>query len=299
MIAKNNYEKINSSYENLNKNYEKIMQSNKNEIDRLKEEKDKIKNVKEFEIMQLKKKESELKEKLAEKESIIAANLINQDTTKMDSFGGGAALSDVLFDHESDKQIENLKAEINAKEEKINDLEFKLEEYRRKIIEKEKLEAELEHSKAEIAQQKNNLKLQKEMYERQIAQLQQKNIDINADLLSHKRRTTSIKSEGTLNSKQIAILAEMDSNIKKLSGENKYLKDQLEIAQSEIEKVKNLRETDINYFKQELLNAEKAAVDAKIAVATLAFDKDCEIIKYKNMYKKLRMRVQALPQQKK
>lgn len=292
MLAKNNYEKLNSSYENLNKNYEKIMQSNKNEIERLKDEKDKIKNVKEFEIAQLKKQVSELKDKLTEKENFIAANLNNADST---ANSGGAALSDVLFDNESDKQIEVLKAEINAKEEKINELAFKLEEYKRKINEKEKLEVELEHAKAEIAQQKANLKSQKEMYEKQITQLQQKNIDINADLLSHKRRTTSIKTDTTLNPKQLTILAEMDSNIKKLSGENKYLKDQLEIAQTEVEKVKNLRETDVNYFKQELLSAEKAAIEAKIAVATLAFDKDCEIVKYKNMYKKLRMRLQGAP----
>lgn len=297
VLAKNNYEKLSASFENLSKNYEKIMQSNKNEIERLKEEKDKIKNVKEFEISQLKKQTGELKDKLIEKENFIAANLnTNKDAYNLNESGACAALSDLLGgESEFEKQIESLKAEISAKEARINELDFKIEELKRKINEKEKLENELEHAKAEISQHKANLKSQKEMYEKQIAQLQQKNLDINADLLSHKRRTTSIKTDATLNSKQLAIFAEMDSNIKKLSGENKFLKDQLEIAQSEVEKVKSVRETDVNYFKQELLSAEKAAIEAKIAVATLAFDKDCEIVKYKNMYKKLRMRMQAAP----
>jgi chromosome segregation ATPase len=296
LLAKNNYERLNGIYENLNKNYEKIMQGNKNEIERLKDEKDKIKNVKEFEISQLKKQAAELKEKLSEKENFIAENLAilssNSESNGNILNAGAASLSDVLFDNESDNQIENLKAEISAKEEKINELNFQIEEFKNKINEKEKLEIEFEHAKAEISQQKTNLKSQKEIYEKQILQLQQKNIDINSDLLSHKRRTTSIKTDIALNSKQLAIFAEMDSSIKKLSGENKYLKDQLEIAYSEVEKVKNLKETDVNYFKQELLSAEKAVIDAKIHVATLAFDKDCEIVKYRNMYKKLRMKLQ-------
>lgn len=298
LLTKNNYEKINISYENLKKNYEKIIQANKNEIERLKDEKDKIKNIKEFEISQLKKQVNDLKEKLIEKENFIAANLSNisnNSESESNINNRPVSLSDVLNDNESDKQIEKLKAEISLKEEIINELNSKVEEFKKKISEKEKLGNELENAKAEISQQKINLKSQKEIYEKQIAQLQQKNIDINADLLSHKRRTTSIKTDATFNSKQLAIFAEMDSNIRKLNGENKYLKDQLDITQSELEKIKNIRETDVNYFKQELLSAEKAAIEAKIAVATLAFDKDCEIVKYKNMYKKLRIKLQGHP----
>jgi len=298
VLAKNNHEKLSVSYENLTKNYEKVNQSNKNEIERLKEEKDKIKNKKEFEITQLKKQAAELREKLTEKENFIAVNMNSLSATNGGVENGetcAAALSDVLEENEADKQIESLKALISAKEVEINQLAFNIEEFKRKVNEKEKLEIELEHAKAEVAQQKTNLKSQKDMYEKQIFQLQQNNLNINADLLSHKRRTTSIKTEGTLNSKQLVIFAEMDTCIKKLTGENKYLKDQLEILQSEVEKIKILKETDVNYLKQELLHAEKAAIEAKIAVATLAFDKDCEIVKYKNMYKKLRMKVQVAP----
>lgn len=300
IIGKNNYEKLNSAYENFNKNHEKILHNNKNEIERLKEERDRYRNIKENEISNLKKQIIELKESLTEKDLFIANNLNNNkineigDNNESTHQTSVTSLSNLLFESEHEK-LENLRSELQQKDEKINELNFKNEEFKKKLIEREKLEIELNQSKEEILLQKNNLRSQKELYEKQIHQLQQKNIDINADLLSQKRRTTSIKTENTFNPKQLALYAEMESNIKKLTVENKYLKEQLEISQCGIEKIKSLTETDINYFKQELLHAEKSAIEAKIAVATLAFEKDCEIVKYKNLCKKLKTRLGSVP----
>ncbi len=287
-IFKNNYDKLNCSYENLNKNYEKISKNNKNEIERLKDEKDKYKNIRDFQVQQLKNQINELKEKITEKETFIAINITNST-----EFSNVVSLSDVLSENESEK-IQNLKSEIEKKEQTIKELNYKIEEYKTKISENDNLHTELNDCKAEILQHKNNLKSQKDIYEKQINELQKNFININADLLSQRRRTTSLKIETSFNSKQLVVFAEMDSNIKELISENIYLKEQLEITKVEFEKIKDLRENDIKYLKQELLESEKSTIEAKISVATLAFDKDCEIIKYKNMYKKLRTKMSQL-----
>ena len=280
-ICKKNFERLKSELDNFIEKNQKSKENSKKEIEKLKESAEKLRNHKDLEISQLKKQINDLKEKAAEIDLLIRNNL------EKDS------LSDLL-DNNSGKEIDKYKTQVFSLENNIFMLNEIIEDLKIKLNSKNNLESQIEFSKTEILQLKTNIKNLKEMYETQIVSFQQKLLVSNSDLLSQKRRTTrttSIMGEGSLNPKQLAILVELESTIKRLNSENKYLKDQLEINSMEVEKIKNLRESDISYFKRELADAEKTVVEAKIEVATLAFDKDCEIIKYKNMCKKLKMKM--------
>ena len=54
-----------------------------------------------------------------------------------------------------------------------------------------------------------------------------------------------------------------------------------------------LNGNNIKFLKQELTIAEQTAINAKVSLASLAYEKDCEIIKHKNAFKKLKNKVQV------
>jgi hypothetical protein len=290
-LMKNNYDKLLKNFESLKTNNEKKNASNDKEIIRLNEEKEKIKkfcnkdiNEKINEINLLKEK---IKELQIEKKSFNENNNNNNYLSE-----GGFALNEILEEENEKNNLSSYQNELNKKEEKIINLEIELNSLNKKVKKLEELENEIIHLNSLTNTQAENLLKQKEFYEKQINELQKKALDINADLLVQKRRTTTMKTDSVnYNPKQLAIIYELEMEHKKLNAENRYQKDQIEIIKEELEKNKISRENDVKFYKEELIVTEKAAVEAKFALATMAFDKDCEIVKLMNLCKRYKTKL--------
>ena len=52
-----------------------------------------------------------------------------------------------------------------------------------------------------------------------------------------------------------------------------------------------MREKDIDFLKMEVTNAEQIAINAKVNLASISFEKDSEIIKLRNLCKKLKQKI--------
>ena len=294
-ILQNNYDKILKNFESLTKNQGKMASNTKREIERLNNEKEKIKILCNKDINEKINEINILKEKIRIMEKIEAERNGEENPEKKDFALAEILEEENLNENENKNKKENsLENQLNQKEEKIANLEIELNSLKRKVKKNEELENEISHLTILSNTQNENFNKQKEFYEKQINELQKKALNINADLLSQKRRTSAIKSDSSLNPKQMAIFAELDGSLKKINAENKYLKEQIEIIKDELEKNKISRENDVKFYKEELLNTEKAAIDAKFGLATLAFDKDCEIVKYRNLCKKYKVKLASI-----
>ena len=68
----------------------------------------------------------------------------------------------------------------------------------------------------------------------------------------------------------------------------KYLKDQIEILNADIQDQKKLRKCDVDFYKAEIGKVEDLVVQTKFNMANIAFEKDTDIFKYKNLSRKLK-----------
>jgi hypothetical protein len=123
----------------------------------------------------------------------------------------------------------------------------------------------------------------KEMYETQIKDLLNK-IDFS------KERKSSKKPEN-FSSKTLMQNLQLEASIKRLEAENKFLKEQFDLKQGEIEIIKMNRDDLVNKIKEELNESERMASYAKVELAQVMFEKDTEVIKYRNVCKKLRAKI--------
>ena len=154
----------------------------------------------------------------------------------------------------------------------INDLKLRLNMANKQI-------ANFEFLKKENLKYKSDIKDIQNMYEEQIKDLQEKLVKSNSDLQLQKRRLThpeTMYCEENLN----------EHNLEK-EAEIKFLNDKIIILNSEIDKLKVLRENDVKFLKAEARYAEEIAVNTKLEIATLHFEKDIEILKYKSVTKRL------------
>jgi hypothetical protein len=193
-------------------------------------------------------------------------------------------LEDVLDDDGPSQEICSLKNELAYMTKEMS-------EHKLKINSLQKLGQELEIVKKENEKFKNDIKEITEMYENQIKELQEKAVQVNAELQSSRKKSFPRKS--IIDKQQMQIVNELEKDLVRLNAENKYLNEKLDIQGKEVSQVLALNENNIKFLKQELTIAEQAAINAKVALATLAYEKDCEIIKHKNSYKRLKAKVQA------
>jgi len=157
----------------------------------------------------------------------------------------------------------------------INDLKLKLNMSGKQISNSEFLLKENLKYKSDIKELRN-------MYEEQIEELQTKIIKSNSDLQLQKRRLT--------NPETYYFEEKMLENSLE-NAEIKYLNDKIAILSSEIDKLKLLRENDIKFLKEETRYAEEIAVKSKLEIATLHFEKDTELLKYKTLTRRLSHKV--------
>ena len=192
-------------------------------------------------------------------------------------------LEDVLDEDDLSNKLSELKNEID--ELKIKNIEYQL-----KISCLKKEHGEIESIKNENLKLINNIKELSELYENQLEELQQKNILANAEL-NFTRKKLSKKS--CFFERHSNTNLESDGNMIKLNAEIKFLNEKIIIMANEINQMKVLNEKNLNFLKNEITLAEQTAVSSKVELASLAYEKDCEIIKHKNAYKKLKTKVET------
>lgn len=186
------------------------------------------------------------------------------------------------------KQIKEIKSTQDYKEEKSND-EINLMDYNSeenptilknkvKRLEEEniklnniiklnnnknscnfRLTGEIDILKREKVKLQTEMSQIKEMYEVQIEELQ----------------------------KGCKIFKEKDDNLI----QNKFLKEQIEILKKEFEDLKIIKDNHIKKLKDDIEESMKCEANAKLHLAQSTFEKEYEVIKYKTLCKKLKMKL--------
>ncbi len=263
---------------------EKLRQEHKDLSEGVKQQKENyindLKKIEEKYVSQEKKQEQDRK-------SLMEQIAVLKKSAKRDyeKIGSSAALSEVLEETEEDSyltEINHLKGENSLLNNQISEMKLRINNLNKQVLETEIL-------KKEVQNQKDSMKESKDMYEDQITELQNKILDTNSDLQKQKRRltNTNVAIDQSIKEKLLTI------SEKKLTedAEYKFLNDKVKILENEIEQLKELSEKDSQYFKDEVRAAELIAISAKVEVASLAFEKDNEILKYKKLAKRQALRI--------
>jgi chromosome segregation ATPase len=302
LMRKNN-EKSKNDFKDLNESLKKLRENSENEVKKWEDKFSSLEKRMENEKVFLEEQNKELKDKLSkmqQQNNFVAPRTSLREEEKLSSleFALETETNEEGTVTNRDRILE-LEDEVTLLNSKISELEIKLKNTpKTPIVNNEKLNQELEILRKENLKLKADIKQMNIMYEKTITELEERASKLSSELQMNKRKTTSIRNSiaGGLNPKQMAILAELEVTIKRITSENKFLQDKIQIAESHCEEMKILKENDIKFLQEELRSTEQQAITAKVALATMAFEKDSELIKYKNMYKKLRMKVQGVIQ---
>ena len=297
-LSKKNYEKLKIEYNLIHENMKKIKELHENEIKKLEEKY----------ILLERRYEKQL---LYQDNNIIRSNSILCQTlpnigsalpqktrstnvhSKLNQTNTTKSLMDALesADESSPQsQIIFLQNEVILLKDQITELNLKIYKFQNTKEDYDFLDKENKKLKSDI-------KDMEVLYEKQIEDLQTKTLNMNVELENmNKKRYTVSKRENLTNKKSLTNSQAIIENSEglKLKAEIKFLQDKIEILNKELSNLKSLYEKDINFFKEQLKVNEATTVNAKISLATLAFEKDCEIIKYKNCVKKLRTRLNGI-----
>lgn len=152
-----------------------------------------------------------------------------------------------------------------------------------------RLNGEVEILKKEKSKLKAEMEQMKEMYEIQIKDLLMK-VNLKTIDSSSGQRRSSIKP-GNFNAKQLMENMDLEDKLERLKVENKFLSEQLELLKKELDNTKTVKENQIRKIKEDLEDAEKIVAGAKISMAQVIFEKDSEVMKYKRLCKKLKLRL--------
>jgi hypothetical protein len=297
-------ETLTKENENIKKDYEllkKTSEKKKIEIIELNETMKKYKENNDSERKKLEEKYFILEKKF-ENERNALLEQIKEQTGKINSLKSQSSrreselclqlnsLSNMLSNEEKEKEDDQ-----EDYKEQINQLNNKIAELNARILLYEKQKNDNELIIKENQKLKSDIKELKEMYEKQITQLQDKAVEMSNQLQSSRRKTSrnSIRGEGALSPQQMTMFMELQNTINRLNGEQKFLQQKIDLLNKEIESLRVLRENDVKYLKEELRAAEEQAINAKVSLATLAFEKDCEMIKFKKLCNKLKTKLTA------
>jgi chromosome segregation ATPase len=274
---KKTYDKTRGEYIELNEKLKNWKETNGNEIRKIEEK---------YSIME--------KRFESEKNILIEANKdLNQKLMALQRKSVTSERLNTLskmLDDEDENNTNQLEEEILSLRVKLNESNNKINECNTKLANFQKLLSEIDILKRENTKLTNNIKELREMYENQIEELDHKNITINSELNNNRRRTTR-----AVNQQQIGILSDLEASVNNLTADNKFLSDKIHMLTKEIDNQKVLREKDVEYLKKELRMADDATIKAKVELATLAFEKDSEIIRVRNICKKLKAKLTGNP----
>lgn len=314
-ILSSKYDIVNKEYNNLKQEYEKnnkLNEKHRNNLIELQDTLCQLKRNHEQEIKIIEDKYNELEKRFdSEKNKLIEENgkltkqvnnntsmsskALNKQDTTLNTLKEDIVdfveeerlntLDDVMNDEGNDNEDKAmLKMRIVQLESQITCLGNNVFELKEHI---NKLKQENDLLTKDIQAKKEEYASSKKLYEEQIHNLQKNTNKINVERNSLRKSLVSGDDSVGLTPKQMQILAELNKTISNLKAENTFLVDSQELLKKEVADVKDLREKDIMYYKEEVKKAEKIAVNAKIQFASYVFEKEEEIIKLKQINKKL------------
>lgn len=314
-ILSSKYDIVNKEYNNLKQEYEKnnkLNEKHRNNLIELQDTLCQLKRNHEQEIKIIEDKYNELEKRFdSEKNKLIEENgkltkqvnnntsmsskALNKQDTTLNTLKEDIVdfveeerlntLDDVMNDEGNDNEDKAmLKMRIVQLESQITCLGNNVFELKEHIG---KLKQENDLLTKDIQAKKEEYASSKKLYEEQIHNLQKNTNKINVERNSLRKSLVSGDDSVGLTPKQMQILAELNKTISNLKAENTFLVDSQELLKKEVADVKDLREKDIMYYKEEVKKAEKIAVNAKIQFASYVFEKEEEIIKLKQINKKL------------
>ena len=287
-LSRKNYEKLKSEYNLIHENMKKLKELHENEIKKLEEKNYFLESKYEKQLLN-----SDCN--IIRSNSILCQTLPNigsalpQKTrstnvhSKLSHTNATKSLMDALesADESSPQsQIIFLQNEVILLKDQITELNLKIYKYQNN---KEDYDFLLKENK----KLKSDIKEMEVLYEKQIDDLHKKTLNMNVELDNINKKRYTVNKRETLNNKKMP----ENSEVIKYRAEIKFLQEKIEIVNKEMTNMKTLYEKDFKFLKEQLKTNEETTVNAKISLATLAYEKDCEIIKYRNCVKKLRLRL--------
>jgi len=264
----NNIQKENNEYKNKYQNLLKDLETNKNNFDNLQKIMTKLREKDDIDITLIEERYIVLENVLEqEKNELVNTNkeLLNKIkylNQKNGISGNGAPGLESSFDKNSseiDLEIKNLKEENKL-------LQKKLKEQEKRFFELQKKTDILNILKEENQLLKKNIKENEVNLRKVIKELTNKANQLNEELLQSRKRTSLLRSKPSV------------ENINMINEIEKYKKD--------IEKLKQENEKQKQKDKEEIESLETQLSTLKGKIAEEAFNKDNEIMKYKNLCKK-------------
>ena len=264
----NNIQKENNEYKNKYQNLLKDLETNKNNFDNLQKIMTKLREKDDIDITLIEERYIVLENVLEqEKNELVNTNkeLLNKIkylNQKNGISGNGAPGLESSFDKNSseiDLEIKNLKEENKLLQKKIKEQEKRFFELQKKTDILNILKEENQLLKKNIKENEVNLR-------KVIKELTNKANQLNEELLQSRKRTSLLRSKPSV------------ENINMINEIEKYKKD--------IEKLKQENEKQKQKDKEEIESLETQLSTLKGKIAEEAFNKDNEIMKYKNLCKK-------------
>ena len=264
----NNIQKENNEYKNKYQNLLKDLETNKNNFDNLQKIMTKLREKDDIDITLIEERYIVLENVLEqEKNELVNTNkeLLNKIkylNQKNGISGNGAPGLESSFDKNSseiDLEIKNLKEENKLLQKKIKEQEKRFFELQKKTDILNVLKEENQLLKKNIKENEVNLR-------KVIKELTNKANQLNEELLQSRKRTSLLRSKPSV------------ENINMINEIEKYKKD--------IEKLKQENEKQKQKDKEEIESLETQLSTLKGKIAEEAFNKDNEIMKYKNLCKK-------------
>jgi hypothetical protein len=290
--SKKECEKFNSINENTKNNYKdllnqlkKLKEDHEMEVHKWKENFEDLKKISETEKLFLNNKIKELNIQIEDYETKICSRYEESTYTghkKKFHSRNSKSLVISLQDYDSDENLDLLKDKIQTLQgeiKKLNSLNKLKENNSQNVFrlngEIQNLKRENEKLKKEFAELKEKLeKVEKENYDL-------KNVHKNPQI------TNDPQSQNKFSKLEIHKLEE---RLKRLSIENKFLTEQIEIAKKELENTIKIKDDHIVKLKSGIIDADKTWEKNKLEFSKIIKDKDGEITKYLDICKKLRMK---------
>ena len=187
------------------------------------------------------------------------------------------------------KQIQELHIKTDIEKNALNS---RLKDQTQKI---EELSKELNQIKTQTKYSSNN----EFSLESILENPQKSNGNHQKEIEEKEKEIQSLNQEKKYYEKQIKELKEKiaqssNSAYEQLKAENEYLTKNNELLNNQIKALKEQQEKDELYYKLEIKNASDEAVNAKCLLATISYEKDNEILKWKKYVKKFESKLQQI-----
>ena len=264
-----NIEKENNDYKEKIQNLLKDLESNKNSFDNLQKIMTKLREKDDIDITLIEERYIIL-ENVLEQEKNELINTNKELISKIEFISQKNGISDngaPGLERDINKNSSNLDLEINNLKEENKILQTKIKEQEKRFVEFQKKTEVLNILKEENKLLKKNIKENEVNLRKVINELTNKTNQLNEELLQSRKRTSLLRSS-------------------KSSFENNNMNNEIEKYKQEIEKLKNENLTQKKKDKEEIESLEGQLSSIKAQVAEEAFNKDNEIMKYKNLSKK-------------